>query len=414
MSEKTSRATVFVEVRDKLTLNLLSSEQIEGLGSLTDGLEIENQQGYSEAHAHLDELLSPLFSKDVLAKPETKAMIEAVAKVYYGLGEQLAPFYVGMVDWVHKKIQELEQVHAGQLDPVIVFEGRDSLAFLATYAKLHPKDGYKWMYSRGNRRSLNGFYTFKDGKKRQELADQQKEDVLDWYGRKELAGKDVFFVDFGFAGTLPRLERMILADEEADAPRNVVVFLALLMNERDTNLFDKGKLDGRVFAKSEKELDAVDKAKGRKNLIGYLNTKSFSNTADFDFITWGKESDSNFLKVLQELGSYIRESRDQAFKPIDQQEVEGGNFVIDSAFGIVAKYMFMRGLLGKDFSQVDAHPSTIIEVLNRYYAQYKQHPHIYGLVGDLDIQTENEAINSIYDDMNKKFEQTGYPKVKKF
>ncbi len=329
------REKILTSARKELSENFELDKKSELKNVIAELGEIKNKNAYEKTADKLSGLIKKALPDDFIFALEQRNEIENISEIYFRLGEKMAPLYIAFADWIYKQIEEKENA-------VIVFEGRDSLGFFIAYKRRHGDKGVKCLYAPISRATVLSHYINED---KEGQTEKEQERIVDFYKRKELAEKNIYFVDFGFRGTLPRLEQLILKEREQPQPKDVRILLFIKKNSPVMHT-EKGQMRDKAFKKLNKtELNKIDED-NLKKVEGFLNSaESIGNSLD---IAPGSDEGDDFYMTLQELASYIMEAREDSLASFNDRMPHKTSLAVTSIQALTAKYSFFNGLRMSD------------------------------------------------------------------
>lgn len=239
-----------------------------------------------------------------------KNQLEKLAFIHFCFGREMVPLYIAYADTLINMVQRRTLlVNGKEIKPLIIFEGRDSLPFLKTFSARHGfKKDNDWLYSPSSRGAL-GFTTSKTN---DEHSEKELKDLIRFYRQHDLFNRPLIFADFGFNGTLPRIQRLMLEDAGYEFKYGMDVLLAFQEGARSAAdlLSENGFLSSRRNARREKRDSDL-----KKNVYGLMNF--LDANSEFEKVQL-LQADNRFLTSLQEMGSYIKQFRPNGFGQIDK------------------------------------------------------------------------------------------------
>lgn len=331
----------------------------------------------------------PLNSKQ--DNPNLEAQMKTLTHMFFSLGEKMTPFYAGFADWVHIMVKNRE--YTGEFtNPVCIFHGRDALGFMRAFAHRHTD--VPWVYSPVGRSMYWDEYNSTQ-KLHAKSVEPKKQRILEFMDRRKLAGKDLVYVDFGFNGTLPRFEHAVFIEKKYPFS-SCTVLLAEYLKHGDS-IFTNGRINPSLITKRNRT--QIIEADRSVPIYGYLNG-FLGESYTIDSFERVQEpnggvayvADFNFQILLQELASYVRESRSDSLISVSSRGLHDLSF--RSAHVLAAKYAFMNGLGSMLPDTQDVDRPLITSRLNALYALYKQQSEIFGLLSDANL------VRNMRNDMN--------------
>ncbi|MBI2600459.1 hypothetical protein HYW42_00745 [Candidatus Daviesbacteria bacterium] len=332
--------------------------------------------------------------------PDLTLQLNFLAGIYYQAGQRLAPFYASVADWIDG-IKDVDQKTGQKKEPIFIFEGRDSLGFLIAYSKRHDS---KWLYSPSSRGALYAHLAPRELYPNQKS--DERRDLRDFYLRNGLANKAAYFVDFGFRGTLPREQQLILAQDNQSRPAGITILLVAYFTQDGS-----GNPYGLLPDANTPSLKSIDRANLDRTISYFYNCIKAGLSLDFYKTVSAHEfhPDTLFLKTLQELPAYIKEARQDGFARREKRRPFETSLGVISLQELVAKYAFMQSLRGIDFEAVDGSAESAENALNGFYRDfYLAFPQTFSFMTDFSLKLENDSPERfIYDRLHNKLLEHG-------
>lgn len=405
MERSGRREAILAEGRLKLTQDFPRCSEEEHRSIMDELGEIRNKAGFDKAQLFLlEHLATTALPKNEVAADLQKEL-SRWSEIFFRLGETLYPFYDGMAEFVHGNISD-GAAEKKVSDPKIIFEGRDSLPFLVAYTKRYGKK-IPWMYSPVSRALFAANY---HGETAAGQIATEQQHVVDFYKRNDLANKDLFFVDFGFGGTLPRLQQLILEYHGADHPKSVQIFLAVRANNKLVlNYFQPASFPSLDPVKI-KNMNALDENMARlgntEKMAGFINEGlQFFKVDAVNVAGNVGTTDHSYFKFLQEIGSYTKEAAiDALAEPGDRSPK---SFGFASVQELTARFAFLKALIGESVQPFTTWEPSF-KVLNTAYAVYKKHPDLFAQFKDVSDKPKTQAMfKTLRADINKNLHEEG-------
>jgi len=383
------REGILASAREKLTKGFEAGKKLEIHDAISELGESDNKEVYEKMANNLPELIRKALPGSFVLSPELRKEIKGISEVYFRLGEKMAPLYTAFADWIHEKIGAKENA-------VIIFEGRDSLGFLIAYKRRYEGNGTKCLFAPTSRAAVISHYI---DETQTGQTEKEQDRVVDFYKLKELAGKNLYFVDFGFRGTIPRLEQLILEEYEQPRPKRINV---LLFKKRKSPVMygESSPMRDKAFKKLGKtELNQIDE-KNLKNVEGFLDGAEASG--GHLNISPDSEEGDDFYMVLQELASYIKEAREDALVRPSERTPHETSLAITSVQALIAKYSFFNGLKGSNLKDQTTSKEAAVDEVNYFFKLYKKYPVILGILKDINWNIgTSEKYKKLIEDINQ-------------
>ena len=347
----------------------------------------QNKAVQARLDLSIDRLINR-FSGELHVSAHHRQELKQVGESFYQLGKIAAPFYVGFADWLDRRV-------GGR--GTMIFHGRDSLGFMAAYTRRYPVR--KTVYSRGNRTATDLFYEGQKRVSKEELLGVRQQ-IAEFYLKNGLLGCPLNFVDFGFAGSLARLECLLVASLGRPLGQ-ISINLGVYFDNNRTSLVDKLKRNLPFDTLGWKTIDQ----QLLRQTAGYVNdfVGRGKEVPGFDDVGTHHQANQAFWDWLQGLGSYILERRMDAFSSCSDRFPGDKTLVsLESSWQIVARYGFMQGLAGSDMGSMRCSESLVLETLARLYAVFSSYHRFVDLILATDsnvapnprIEETRDAINT--------------------
>jgi hypothetical protein len=282
----------------------------------------------------------------------TADSILQTATNFFHLGIEAQPFFRGFAAWLHDNLKE------EGFDPKqdrLEFQGRDSLLPGVFFRR---ESGITPAFAPISRVTLlpttfdpSPFAVLEGGLKVQPEAVSR---VID-YRRETFKGiRDLYYIDFGFQGTLPRYEQLLLSYTK-DCPKPRKIFLYLVAATKIHPLIERSELVSpfpkdttlvsEIYRKKHEELAAIDSDVCNQGYSYELTLRNLSSGV-VPYIVDNCFCPFNLFMILQELSASIK-----SVHPLQigkkAERIQRKSLVPEDLYSIAARYGFFRGAISK-------------------------------------------------------------------
>ncbi len=288
----------------------------------------------------------PRLAEEVLGRPLEEGERELLrlnetADVFFTIAQHMPGLYL---DFARDMIEKTKELGIDLDDPKLVylFSGRDSFPFLMGYRELEKRRGLdvKDIYAPFNRVGFQKFF----GTRENEI--EFLKDLEHFYSENGIDKSRMLVVDFGFIGSLERINQIILPDSVK--PEQMYHFLFTSFKKKGAPPWFLERLRSMNYSTTS------DEEHVNHETFGYLNALVERHSDDpklMEIMTGGMDPNIDwkpylnpFSLFLQEMGAGVNESRQDSLSTGNKRAYKGTHLKFAHLQQFIAVQAYLEGL----------------------------------------------------------------------
>lgn len=323
----------------------------------------------------------PFLSERVLGQKLSDEEIEKlhlaeISDIFFNFANVISPMYLGFAKELVGFGQEIHDQDAGR-DVVFLFDGRDSFPFLLGFNQLiNTSDAPDWMqirYAPFNRLMFRRFFGAEDSRP------AFIEDLENFYDKEDLNGNHVVAVDFGFIGSLERINQIVLDPDKRPASINHMLFSTFKKSTPPWFLASLEQMGYDITPDAEHVEYHIqgyaNRLQARNQDLELANIMTGDNPTGVDW----RPHLNHFLLFLQELGAGLNESREDSLHKRDERAYRGTHLKFASLQQMTGLYAFLEGLHThiQEEDKDAINDGSVIDAIRNAYHMFKANQHFF-------------------------------------